>query len=705
MTNLVPSWISTLSTSSIEADMTAADVNGTVTYAGLVKLLDDLDSLLTSSGSSLTSAELSDLKTIASHLNSGMTTSSYLTTIMGDLVSGSPANATWTGGGSASTALGNLAIGSSAMQLSDLIGKWFLGTDLPSSKVVMSGESTFSVSYSTVSSPLFSSTGPRISDVNQGYLGDCFFLSSAAEVASQNSNIITSMFTSNGNNTYGVRFYIDGVAEYVTVNNSLADGGTIFNEGTDIWASLAEKAYAQLQAGGVVTGNTVNDGDSWSTIGNGGAPEFALEEITGASQITDYSASNGSWTTINYNASLQETGYATRGSTASVLSILATDLAEGDDAILSSYTNATDASGHQTLVADHAMSIYGYDSSSGMLEIRNPWGTMAGQYWDTTFEVSLSTLLSDGDTVTVDNAGTDPAISILPRADLLGTDTSEVCFYNPTTGDVGYWSFGSGGTSAAWHDFNQGSTTVGAVGTGDFAGNGIDGILWQNPTNNLVGDWLMNNGQPTWQLVGQGSTTMNIAGIGDFTGNGTDDILWQNPTNNLVGDWQMKNNTPTWELIGQGSTTMNIAGVGDFTGNGTDDILWLNPTNNLVGEWQMNNNTPTWELIGQGSTTMKIVGVGDFTGNGKDDILWENPTNNLVGAWLMNGANYAWQQLGTAPTGYQAAAIGDYNGDGTSDILWRNASTGDVGVWLMNNGSPAWHDLGTSPTGFNVIKT
>jgi len=51
------------------------------------------------------------------------------------------------------------------------------------------------------------------------------------------------------------------------------------------------------------------------------------------------------------------------------------------------------------------MSIYGYDNKTGMLEVRNPWGTETGQTWDTTFEVSLSTLLSDHDTITVDNAG------------------------------------------------------------------------------------------------------------------------------------------------------------------------------------------------------------------------------------------------------------------------------------------------------------
>ena len=77
----------------------------------------------------------------------------------------------------------------------------------------------------------------------------------------------------------------------------------------------------------------------------------------------------------------------------------------GDDLILTSYTSAKDNSGKTTLVANHAMSIYGFDIASGMLEVRNPWGTASGQTWDTTFEVSLSTLLADGDVITADNVG------------------------------------------------------------------------------------------------------------------------------------------------------------------------------------------------------------------------------------------------------------------------------------------------------------
>jgi hypothetical protein len=400
----LPSWISSLSTASIAADMAAADVNGTVSYAGLNKVFSDLDALLASTKTKLTAAEFNDLKTISANLNNGMSTSSYLCSVTGSLVNGSAANATWTGGNATSVALGNLASGATATQLSELIGKWFSGTDLPSSKVSMGG-SNFSVSYSTSSSPLFASSGPSMNDINQGYLGDCYLLASLAEVAKENSSIISSMFTSNGNNTYGVKFYVNGVAQYVTVNSSLANGGNIFNSGADIWASLAEKGYAQLQASGVVTGNSINYGNSWSTIGNGGAPEMALEEITGASAITDFYGSGSSWAKVTYNSSLGMTNYTTGNATASVLATLVADLSIGDDVILSSWTNGKDSAGKTTLVASHAMSIYGYDSATGMLQVRNPWGSESGQYWDTTFEVSLATLLAAGDTITVDNVG------------------------------------------------------------------------------------------------------------------------------------------------------------------------------------------------------------------------------------------------------------------------------------------------------------
>ena len=106
-------------------------------------------------------------------------------------------------------------------------------------------------------------------------------------------------------------------------------------------------------------------------------PEYTLEEITGATAITEFDASGSSWTSYVYNQELNVTSYKSGLSTASVLSTLAADLLVGDDVVSRSNTNATDRR-QETLIADHAMSIYGYDASTGMLEIRNPWGAEAG---------------------------------------------------------------------------------------------------------------------------------------------------------------------------------------------------------------------------------------------------------------------------------------------------------------------------------------
>ena len=139
----------------------------------MAKALSDLAAELTSSKTTLSSSQLADLKLIASNIGS-MGASAYLQFITNAFVNGNAANATWTGGAAKSVALGNLAAGYTVTQLNELTGKWFLGTDLPSSTVSMSGASTFSVSYSTVTSPLYGASGPAMSDIDQGYLGDCY---------------------------------------------------------------------------------------------------------------------------------------------------------------------------------------------------------------------------------------------------------------------------------------------------------------------------------------------------------------------------------------------------------------------------------------------------------------------------------------------------------------------------------------------------
>ena len=414
-TTTAPSWVATLGDAALKADLTA--MSGNVTEAGLAKMVTDLSAELTSSKSTLSTSQFNDLKAIVTNLNVGETASSYSQYTLNALVNGNAANNSWTGGAASSSTLGNLAVGSSAAQLNNLDGKWLQGTDLPTSTATVDG-STVKITYATSTAALFGSNGPLASDINQGKLGDCFFLSSIAEVAMQDSAIIKNMITDNGNGTYGVAFHVKGVTEYVTVNNVLQTG---CNSGPNMWATLLEKAYAQLQAINVTTGNSYS-GNSFTAVGNGGLPEYALESITGASQITDYSASGSSWLYHTYNSSMAGTGSQSGMSNATVLSALKTQLAAGDDVVLSSYTWSYDAAGKVQLVAGHAMSVYGIDAANGNLEIRNPWGTQSGQYWDTTFEVSLATLLAAGDTISVDNAG--GSVPVVPKAPVISAQTA-----------------------------------------------------------------------------------------------------------------------------------------------------------------------------------------------------------------------------------------------------------------------------------------
>ena len=168
-----PSWIATLSDTVLKADLTA--MAGSVSETGLAKMVTDLAAELTSSKTTLSTSQFNDLKTIVTNLNVGETASAYSQYTLNALVNGNAANSSWTGGAASSTSLGNLAVGSSASQLAYLNGKWLQGTDLPSSTVTVSG-TTSKITYSTSTAALFGSSGPLASDVNQGKLGDCYFL-------------------------------------------------------------------------------------------------------------------------------------------------------------------------------------------------------------------------------------------------------------------------------------------------------------------------------------------------------------------------------------------------------------------------------------------------------------------------------------------------------------------------------------------------
>jgi hypothetical protein len=720
MSAAVPSWIASLNDPALKADMTNAAESGSITEASMAQLFTDLANELTTNHATLSASQFNDLKTIATNLNVGETASGYVTYLVDALIDGNAANAYWTGGGNSEVALGNLGVGATATHINELAGKWFLGTDLPSDVVAMSGSATFDINYSAVSAPLFSSSGPSINDINQGDLGDCFLLASMAEVALQNPAIIESMITNNNNGTYGVRFYVDGSARYVTVNDELPDGGTIFNtaNGTsnaaNDWGALIEKAYAQLQASGVVTGNDVNDGNSFSTIGNGGQPEYTLEEITDAASVTDFNANGSSWNVVGYNDDLTYAGSGGNWSTGSVVSALASDFAAGNDLILSSNTNAYDSNGKLTLVADHALSIYGVNTSTDMLDVRNPWGVYPGQTWDTTFQVSLSTLLGDGDTITVDNTAAAPVPTPAPAPTVFAPTapgTTAITVAEDTNNnnlevyDVGNNSILSAGA------LGQFPTGVQFVGFGDFDGNDTADMMLRSTSSVFQIDDVSNNQITNSIVLGAVGTAWQVAGFAALNGSGGDtDMMLSNTTTGQLCYYNMSNNSVAqYGILGTLPTNLTVAGFGDFSGNaGENDLLLRSPTGDFTVYDIQANTIVSQHDLGNVGNEWQMLGVGDFSTNPNEtdfllrDIdsgnieLYDVTNNQVSGAANFGNIGLAWQVVGFA------SLTGNAN---ETDMLMQNTGTGAFEYYDIRNNQvvaassmgqcgPEWHFLG-----------
>jgi hypothetical protein len=255
----------------------------------------------------------------------------YVQQLSQDIVLGNSANAYYQG-----QTLGNLAVGSSATQLEELVDKWFLGTDHPAA----------GSAYQLATGPLFSN-GPAYTDIAQGGLGDCGLMAAFAEIAYRSPSTITSMFIVNGDGTYTVRFYHNSTASYVTVDSQLPAGyASIANE---LWVGLAEKAYAQINEEGWLD-SIANGQNAYSAIAQTYTFD-AVYQVTNLSQVAfnDPTASGSLTTFANaFNAGKLIT-FASNGA------------------------GTTDG-----VVAAHAYAAINYDPTTQSVTLFNPWGVGIG---------------------------------------------------------------------------------------------------------------------------------------------------------------------------------------------------------------------------------------------------------------------------------------------------------------------------------------
>jgi Calpain family cysteine protease len=291
--------------------------------------------------------ELTDLQKILT--NAGMfNTPDYVKVLTNKVVNGDTANAHYQ-----KTDLGNLSAGSSASHMDKLINKWFLGLDRPDTTDV----DGVTYTYKFVSGGSLFQNGVSYQDIYQGYVGDCYFLSALASTALRSPSTIESMFTDNGDNTYTVRFYNNGVADYVTIDRYLpvdgygtfiyarqkaASWGAPGDAANEWWYALAEKAYAQLNE----SGWTGQDGtNSYSGI-IAGWEGNTIKQVTGLNTTV-----GGSMNFDNIVTAFNSGKWITIGSKFSGVA--------------------------SNVVVGHAYVLVGYNSTTQKFTLFNPWGVGA----------------------------------------------------------------------------------------------------------------------------------------------------------------------------------------------------------------------------------------------------------------------------------------------------------------------------------------
>jgi FG-GAP-like repeat len=206
-----------------------------------------------------------------------------------------------------------------------------------------------------------------------------------------------------------------------------------------------------------------------------------------------------------------------------------------------------------------------------------------------------------------------------------GNGATAVWLMNGTS-VVSMTTVGNPGTS--WH----------AIGAGDFNNDGNADILFQNVDNNngTPQIWEMNGtsiiAQATLPNIGKAWTAI---GTGDFNGDGMSDILFQNK-DGTPQIWEMNGTSIlTQATLTNPGSTWNAIGTGDFNGDGKSDILFQNNDGTPL-VWQMNGTTvtSTFTVANPGSNwVLKDDGpIASDPGGPKQPNLGQSDVAHLKGA-------------------------------------------------------------------------
>jgi hypothetical protein len=203
-----------------------------------------------------------------------------------------------------------------------------------------------------VDRPLFSPDGPSVFDINQGALGDCFFLAGLGSAAMTNPDAILSRVVDCGDGTYIVNlaenFYrVDNRLVVARPGNQFLNYVSLGSNGS-IWAPIMEKAFTHYRQGDNTYGS-IEGGFCFDVFNT-------VFEATDAQQV---------WFNV---------GSGTNLTPAQITSVIREMMDEGHAPTLGIQFSAPSfplVQLHQYVVLDYTLDVFGLVSS---LKLYNPWG-------------------------------------------------------------------------------------------------------------------------------------------------------------------------------------------------------------------------------------------------------------------------------------------------------------------------------------------
>ena len=304
----------------------------------------------------------------------------------------------------------------------------------------------------------------------------------------------------------------------------------------------------------------------------------------------------------------------------------------------------------------------------------------------------------------------------------------DLIYQNTQTGQVNVDYYGgSGGASfKGWNCLNCGSivANLSVRAVAKFGNSGEPDLIYQNTATNAVDVYYYGLGGAVFQgyaclSCGIDTTNWQVVGTGDFDGNGVPDLVYQNTQTGQVNVdyYGTSSNFIGYACLSCGISTTgwHVVAVADFNGDGVPDLVYQNTQTSQVNvDYYGGSGGATFIGYACLSCGINVAGwqvkaAADFDGNGVPDLVYQNLSTNQVNVDYYEGPGgatfkgYACLSCGINVAGWTLVGANDFDGNGVPDLVYQNLSLGQLNVdyyggpggatfkgWNALNDYPGW---------------